>query len=104
MPPPAFLVEPNRLSAELHDTLSTAGLIESGNILHDLAAALTKIVFLFVRIHARDPFQIQSHAGRIISKSQTKPAETVQHLDRQRTDLQLVDIGPQRARGAEIIL
>jgi len=60
--PPALLVNCNALAAKLEDATRAPGLIEARNILYHPAAALAEIMFLFVRIHGRRPFDVDSEA------------------------------------------
>src|SRR5215472_5801679 len=97
MAPPAFLVERDRSAVDLKDSLRTARLIKSGDVLHRFTAAFAEIVFLLVRIHRGGPFEIEPQAGRIVSQTHAQAPQAFDHFDRERSDLHLVDAGTELA-------
>src|SRR5713226_4307022 len=104
MRPPRVRSQRDRFAAEFDCPMHASRLIEARNILHDPAAALAKIMRLFMRIHRADPFEIEPDTRRIIADAHPEAAQAFDRLDRQRTDLDLVDPWPQRPRRAKIVL
>src|SRR5579863_1118843 len=104
MSPPGVLAEREPFAAKLEDAAHAPSLVEARDILDDLAAALAPVVLLLVRIHRGDPFKVEPQARGVVAQTHAEAAQAFKRLDRQRADLDLVDFGPQRPRGAEIIL
>src|SRR5712675_259344 len=104
MSPPCVIGERNVFPAELQRAARATHLIESRDVLHDFAAALAQIVFLFVRIHRGGPFDVEPQRRRIVIKLNTESAQSLQRLDRERADFHFIDSWTQRSRGAEVVL
>src|SRR5581483_2033401 len=104
MAPPCVLGEIESPTRDLEDAAYAPHLIEARDVLDDRAAALAIVVFLFVRIHRGTELRIKPERGGIVREPYSHAEQSLDYLDRKRADPDLVDLRPQDAGGAEVVL
>ena len=94
LPEPSRLCHLTPLACDVDPAAIGAELLRSRHMLGDAPVAPAKVLPLFVRVHGRHEFEVESKTGLVGLQHQPMPAQPLDNFDLKRTDDRLQGIGP----------